>query len=91
MSLVLDVLILYILEHHVESIFDVIFGPSGHFLDYFGPLITYVESFFQDQNILLQSERIFFNLRIEEIHPPFAALFTIPIGTKIGIESGSYL
>lgn len=41
---ILDVLVLNVLEHHVEAILHVVLSPTWHLLDDLGPLVTNAET-----------------------------------------------
>ena len=67
MGAVLDELILYVFEHHIESILHVVLRPPRHFLDYFRPLVADAQSLLQYQYIFLQKRYNFDNFLFESI------------------------
>ena len=68
-----------ILVHHVESVFRVVFCPSWHLLDYLRPLVTDFDLLLQNEDVLLNRERLFLDLRIQEIDPSLPALLSITV------------
>jgi len=80
-EVVLDVLI-----HHVEPVFNVVLCSSRHLLDNLRPLVTNRQPFLQNKDIFSKTERVFFNLRIKEVDPALSALLAVPGDTQASIE-----
>ena len=83
---ILDVLVLDVFEHHIESILNIVLGSARHLLDDFGPLVANAQSFLQDQDVLLQAEGILLDLRVQEVDPSFSALFTVAADVQTFVE-----
>ena len=75
-----------VLIHHVEPIFNVVFGSSGHLFYDLWPLVPYGKSFFKNKDIFAKTEGIFLDLRVEEVDPPLPTLLAVPGDTKASIE-----
>jgi len=75
-----------VLIHHVEPIFNVVFGSSRHLFYDLWPLVTYRKSFLEDKDIFAETEGILLNLRVEEVYPPLSALLAVPGDPKTSIE-----
>ena len=61
---ILNKLIFDVFVHHVESIFDIVFGSAWHFLDDFRPLVSNTQPFLKNQNILRQTKWVLLNFWI---------------------------
>ena len=72
-------LILYILIHHVESVFRVVLRSTWHLFYYFCPFIPDFYFLLQDENVFLDGEWLLFDLRIQKVDPAFSALLSISI------------
>jgi hypothetical protein len=83
---IFDELVLNVLIHHIEPVLDVVFGPSWHLLDDFGPLVSNREPFFQNEDIFQQTKRIFLDLRVKEVYPTLSALLAVPGDSEAGVE-----
>ena len=76
---VLEELVLDVLVHHVESILGVVFCPSGHLLDDLSPLVSDFDLLLQDEDVFLNREWFFLDLRVKEVHPSLPALLSITV------------
>ena len=76
-NFVLNYIIFDTFVHHIEAVFNIIFGPSRHLLNNFCPFVSYLQSFFKKLDILFKWKRIFLYIRIQEIYPSFTALLSI--------------
>lgn len=83
---IFDKFVFDVLIHHVEPIFNVVFGSSGHLFNNLWPLVPYGKSFFKNKDIFAKTEGIFLNLRVEEVYPSLSTLLAIPSNTKASIE-----
>ena len=72
-------LILYILIHHVESVFRVVLRSTWHLFYYFCPFIADFYFLLEDENVFLDGEWLLFDLRIQKVDPAFSALLSISI------------
>lgn len=62
MCSIFDVLVLDVLEHHVEAVLHVVLRPTWHLLDNLGPFVADAETLLKDENVFGKSERIFLDL-----------------------------
>jgi len=83
--------VFYVFVHHIETIFYIIFSSSRHFFYDFRPFVADWEAFFQDLNIFKQTERVFLNLRIEEVNPSFTTLLAVSSCIQIFVKLLGYL
>lgn len=86
MGTVLDELILYVFEHHIESILHVVLRPPRHFFDYFRPLVADAQSLLQYQYIFLQTEWLFLDLWVQEVDPALSALLAVSRHVQIDVQ-----
>lgn len=65
------------LEVRVEPIFDDVFGPVLHEFGDFFPLGSVLLVEFNEDLVFLRSPGSFFDIRVEDIDPAFADLFSV--------------
>lgn len=53
-NFVLNYIIFDTFVHHIEAVFNIIFGPSRHLLNNFCPFVSYLQSFFKKLDILFK-------------------------------------
>ena len=88
---ILNELVLNVLEHHVETVLDVVLCAAGHLLDDLRPLVANAETLLKDEHVFSERERILLDLGIEEVDPALSALLSVPVGAEIQVERGRNL
>jgi len=83
-------LIFYLFVHHIKSILYIILCASSHFLNYFRPLVAYLQSIFQDYKILFYRKGISIYFGIQEIDPSFSALLSVSLRCLFDVKFISY-
>lgn len=86
MGPVLNKLIFDILVHHIEPIFNVVLCPTRHFFNDLGPLVADRQALLENKDVFSEAERVLLDLWVQEVDPPFSALFTVSVGAKILVK-----
>ena len=82
----LKLVILNLLIHAVEPVFNAILSSASQKLDDFRPTVANVLSEFEDLKIFLWGEGLPVDLWVEEVVPTLSTLFPISDHSKIVIE-----